>query len=1076
MPAAPNVREDHATQIPALLWLQKLGYEYLPPAAALAARGGKTSGVVLETVLRQQLGRLNAVRRRGQTFDFTPENIDAAVLALRQLPWAQGYGHVAREAYDRLTLGLSLEQDVAGSRKSASLRYIDWHNPASNVYHITAEYTVQRQGRRDTLRPDVVLFVNGLPLAVLECKAPGKGMMGKAVQQHQRNQEPDGIRELYAWSQLLLASDGQQVRYATTDTKTEFWAAWREQPTSPEAGAAWEAELLRLKNQALTTAQAEAVFGSGDFAYARAHFEALAAAPQLVTSQDRDLWSLTYPTRLLELAWHYVLFENSVKKIARYQQFFGVQAIVERVLTRDAAGQRQGGVLWHTQGSGKSLTMVLLAQLLASEPRLTNPKVLLVTDRTDLDEQIEETFKKCKLTPRRATTGRHLLELLRDPRTEVVTTVVHKFETAVKQLNEPLSADDNIFVLVDEGHRTQYGSLHVKMRQVLPHACFVAFTGTPLLKREKSTAARFGGLIEPAYTIRQAVADGAVVPLLYEGRHALQDVAARPLDRFFEVVTEPLTPLQRADLKRKVSRAGQLNEAEQKIQAIALDISEHFHQGWRQPGMKGQLVAPSKDAALRYKEALDSLGKVSSVVLISPPDQREGIEAGGSPATERVQRFWKKMLDEHRNEEQYQKNLINQFKNQDQPDLIIVVDKLLTGFDAPCNTVLYLTRGLREHSLLQAVARVNRVYPGKEFGYVLDYYGNVAQLNDALTTYGGLEGFEPADVAAALGDVRQQVSELPQRHAELWDVFRAITNPYDLEAYRQRLADAPTRHDFYERVAAYTRLLRLAFSTQEFAQRTSPEQLERYRFDGAFFQKLRELARVSYADAVDYRQYETQVQQLIDRHVSTEEVVKLTELVNIFDEERFAEVVESVGGTVAQADTIAHATAAAITERLEEDPALYRRLSELIQETIADYRARRISEAEYLRRARQVQQQVLRRTSADVPAALQRNAPAQAFFGLTKQLLATSSASPEQVQALAVAAGLRLDELLRFHLFDGPRAIVEWHRKDNLVNQARLNLDDYLFDLNQQQQLGLSGEAIDHLLDQVFEVAKRQYA
>ena len=1075
--ATPNLREDHASQIPALLWLQKLGYTYLAPAPALAARGGRSDNVLLETVLRAQLARLNAVRHRGQDQPFSDDNLAAAIQALRELPGPLGFGPATHAAYDLLTLGKSFEQVVGGDRKSFSLRYIDWQQPASNVYHVTSEFAVQRSGLPDTYRPDVVLFVNGIPLAVLECKRAAAGLLDQAIAQHLRQQTEEGIRPLYIWSQLLLVADGDQARYATTATRPEFWATWREQHPSPEAEAAWEQQLLTLKNQPPRPEQEAALF-SGEFAYAQAHFRQLQSGPQLPTGQDRALWSLCQPRRLLDLAFHFVLYEDGQKKIARYQQFFGVRATLERVQQRDADGRRLGGVLWHTQGSGKSLTMVMLAQLLATDPRLPGARIVLVTDRTDLDEQIGGTFLKCGKLPKRARSGQHLRQLLHDPRAEVITTLINKFDKAVRHLDAPL-ADDNIFVLIDEGHRSQYGSLHARMRQVLPRACFLAFTGTPLLKREKSTAARFGGLIDPPYTIRQAVEDKAVVPLLYEGRHVVQAVNARPLDRFFEVVTEPLGDYQRADLKHKVSRAAPLNEAEQKIQEIALDISQHFSATWAGTGLKGQLVAGSKKAALKYKAALDMLGQVTSEVLISGPDEREGTDDAYAPeATDPIVRFWKRMMDQHGSPEQYQKNVINAFKYQDQPELIIVVDKLLTGFDAPRNTVLYLTRGLREHSLLQAIARVNRVHPGKDFGYIIDYYGNLQQLDAALSTYSGLDGFDEADLADTLAHVRTQVEELPRRHAVLWDLFRAVPNRYDAEAYQQLLADAALRHDFYAKVAVYARLLRLALSTLEFTQRNPPAQVEQYRHDGAFFLKLREQARQRYADTVDYRQYEAQVQKLIDTHLSTEEVIRLTQLVNIFDEQHFAEVVAEAGTPAAQADTIAHRTARTITEKLDEDPARFRRLSELIAETIADYRARRISEAEYLQRARDVQQQVLRhRTAPDTPAALKGRPAAQAFYGLTEEALRPATAAEAAPRRkVAIHAGLHLDDLLRGHLLDQGRPIVDWPHKDALVNAARLALDDYLFDLNARESLGLSLDAIDRLLDQVFVVARRQYA
>ncbi len=1077
MNVTPNLREDHLSQLPALMWLQKLGYTYLTPAEALAERGGRTSGVLLEGVLRRQLARLNQIQHKGSTYPFSEANLSLGVQALRELPWPQGYVAATSRAYDLLTLGSGLEQTVGSppERKSFSLRYVDWANWENNVFHVTDEFAVTRTGRNDTYRPDVVLFVNGIPLAVIECKRPTEGALTQAISQHLRNQHESGIRPLFAWAQLLIGTDVDHVRYGTAGTKEEFWAQWREKFGQPEEETAWEGQLSRLKNRWLKPKQEAALFGT-DYAYALPYFRTQAAAPQQLTAQDRALWSLCRPERLLELVFGYVLYENGEKKIARYQQFFGIRKTMRRVHEVQPDGRRPGGVVWHTQGSGKSLTMVLLAQQLASDAAILTPKIVLVTDRTDLDEQIEGTFKKCGQLPRRAKTGKHLLKLLADPKVAVITTLIHKFDNAVKHMTAPYDADD-VFVLVDEGHRTQYGPMSVKMRQVLPRACFIAFTGTPLLKREKNTAAKFGGLLD-TYSIVEAVADGAVVPLLYEGRHAVQRVNAAALDRYFSKVTEPLNEYQRADMKRKVSRADQVNEAQQKLYAVAWDVSEHFAKYWqgKEGGFKGQLVAPSKDAALKYKAFLDEIGKVTTEVLISGPDDRDGTTSAYEEPTDRVQRFWKRMMDEHGSPEVYQRNIVNRFKHQDQPEIIIVVHKLLTGFDAPRNTVLYLDKKLREHTLLQAIARVNRVYPGKEFGYVIDYFGNLEDLHEALTTYSGLAEFDEGDLRGALASVRSEVAKLPQKHSELWDLFKAVGNRYDAEAYQQVLADEAVRHDFYERYSAFARLLKLALSTMEFVEQTPPKQVTAYEHDTRFFYNLREQAKQRYADAVDYRQYEAQVQKLLDTHVSTEEVVPITELVNIFDQERFTAEVERVVGTAAKADTIAHRTARTISERMDEDPAFYRALSELVQETIDAFRQRRITEVEYLQRAQELRERVVNR-QADanaVPAPLRHHPVAQAFYGLALNLL--KEKLDGQAGPVAVEAGLALDAIVRSYVLDGDVPVVDWKGKADLIKRTKLALDDYLFEMKHEHAVTLTGDEIDRLVAQVMDVAQHRYA
>ena len=381
---------------------------------------------------------------------------------------------------------------------------------------------------------------------------------------------------------------------------------------------------------------------SGDFAGARVYFDALAAeGERAVTVQDRTVYALCRPERLLDLIRRFTVFDGGVRKVARHQQFFGIRHAVETVKQHDVSGARKGGVIWHTQGSGKSLTMVMLGRSLALERSIENPRIIIVTDRDDLDKQIKDTFKSCDLEPVRATSGSHLLELVHN-KAPLVTTIINKFDTALR--NSKLADDDpNIFVLVDESHRTQTGrygghsQFAAKMRRLLPKACYLGFTGTPLLKKEKNTLSTFGRLIH-RYAIDEAVADGAVVPLLYEGRLVEQQVSGTVIDRWFEKISEGLTEDQKRDLKRKFSRMDALAKTDQAIRAKAFDISEHYRQYWQGTGFKAQLVAPSKAAAVRFKEVLDEIGHVSSADchLASGRERRQrggrpGIQGPGAP-------------------------------------------------------------------------------------------------------------------------------------------------------------------------------------------------------------------------------------------------------------------------------------------------------------------------------------------------------------------------------------------------------------------------------------------------------------
>jgi type I site-specific restriction-modification system R (restriction) subunit len=347
---------------------------------------------------------------------------------------------------------------------------------------------------------------------------------------------------------------------------------------------------------------------------------------------------LLLPDRLLELIYGYIIFDNGTKKIARYQQYFAVKATLDRVKQIRGDSSRQGGMIWHTTGSGKSLTMVMLAKALALERKtILNPKIILVNDRIDLDTQLKDTFKNCGAQVTQAKSGQDLLELVNNPKAEIITTIIDKFDTVAREKGQNPSAD--IFVLVDESHRSQYGQIHAKMRNVFPNGCYIGFTGTPLLKKEKSTAAKFGGLIH-SYTMPKAVGGKAVVPILYEGRES-EFKNTEAVDKWFDRITADLNEQQKADLKRKFKSAEPLYEFEARMAEVAYDISEHFVKHFKGTGLKGQFATSSKRAAINYKTLINGWGKVRSDVIISAPDTREDNDSVDEADISEVQRFWK---------------------------------------------------------------------------------------------------------------------------------------------------------------------------------------------------------------------------------------------------------------------------------------------------------------------------------------------------------------------------------------------------------------------------------------------------
>jgi len=1050
-----NAAEKYQSQIPALQFLVALGFKPLSQAEALHLRGGRLRNVVLDDILAESLMRINLFTYRGREYAFDLEDAHEAIRRLKPTPdRLKGLRGSNQEIYDTLVLGTTITKAIDGDSKSYSFRYIDWETPENNVFHVTAEFAVERTGSSQTKRCDIVAFVNGIPVLVIENKRPTESLR-KADSQLIGYQSEDNIPQLFHFAQILMTMNRVEARYATVGTPRKFWQTWRDEEDTEEAVAI-------PANRLLTEVERDVVF-SGDFVPARTYFETMAGdGSRAVSAQDRTIFALCRPERLLDLIRRFTVFDGGIRKVARHQQFFGIRRAIETVKQFDTTGARKGGVIWHTQGSGKSLTMVMLGRSLALERAIASPRILIVTDRDDLDKQIKDTFKSCDLEPVRAMSGSHLLDLIKN-KVPLVTTIINKFDTALRNAKDA-DLDANIFVLVDESHRTQTGrygghsQFAGKMRRLLPNACFLGFTGTPLLKKEKNTLSTFGRLIH-RYAIDEAVADEAVVPLLYEGRLVEQQIAGNVIDRWFEKISEGLTDAQKADLKRKFSRIDALSKTIQAIRAKAFDISEHYRQHWQGTGFKAQLVAPSKAAAVRFKEVLDEIGHVSSAIIISAPDDNEGNEEFDQESKDLVRGFWAKMMTQCKTEEEYNRQIIEAFKGSGDPEILIVVSKLLTGFDAPRNTVLYVCKSLKEHSLLQA------------FGFIIDYEGLLGQLDQALTTYSAFDGYDAADLSGTVHDVREEIRKLPQLHDQLWDLFKTIRNKKDMEAFEQFLGDEAMRQDFYGRFRAFSLCLHISLSSDKLLDVFDEPKVDQLKRDWKQFSELKRSVQLRYQETVDVREFEPKIQKLLDDHVVALPAETIIEMVNINDPAALRAVVEEAGVSEAsKADRIASATRRAITEKMDEDPVFYRQFSEMLEETIRAYRERRLSEREYLSSVIDLASKVARRERGRaVPDAILGDEDAQALFGLLDGQM-TRRNGPAVATDDAAAIALAVTNIIRSHL------IVGIWSNEVAQNNLRNAIDDYFFDiLRDSMQIELPLEQLDDLEQRIMDLAKARF-
>lgn len=889
----PNFREEQSAKIPALTLLSNLGYQFVPPRECMATRGNKTT-VILPNVLRELLSK-KSFSFQGKQYDLSEAAIDKIVHELANPAMNEGLKSANEKLYNALTYGIGITEFIEGKKVSPTIQIIDWQTPENNVYHFTEELEVENVHGTGKRIPDIVCFVNGLPWVVIEAKRPDSSKSGKptvlaGISQNIRNQKVDQIPHLFAYSQLLISINGHEGLYGTCGTPEKFWAKWKEEQIT-------EDEFSQLKNEQLSPNKLDLLFAHRPASMKSEYLSLIAGGDLLVTDQDRLLVSLLRFDRLLDMARLFTLFEKKAGKIvARYQQVFGIKALVERISSFDDKGSRNGGVIWHTTGSGKSFTMVFLSKALIWLKELAKCRVVVVTDRVDLEDQLARTFasggalsdkdKKDAM----ATTGKRLAEQIGKGNERIIFSIINKFGSAVN-LPECYNDSADMIVLIDEGHRSQNGENNIRMQQALPNAAFVAFTGTPLLQDDK-TENKFGSIIH-SYTMQQAVEDKTVTPLLYEERVPELSTNDKAIDAWFDRITDSLSEKQRTDLKKKFAQKGQIYQVEGRLELIAHDISDHF-QNFKDQGLKGQLACGSRSSAIQYKQLLDKIGKVTSVVAMSPPDTRDGHDSVETENTDLVQNWWKENVADAgygQDEKAYTKHIISEFSKDEGPDLMIVVDKLLTGFDEPKNTVLYIDKPLKQHNLIQAIARVNRLHANKQFGYLIDYRGVLEELDITIEKYQNLaertkDGFDIDDLKGLYNRMDTEYKKLPGLYDQLWSFFTEVKNTQDPAAMRAVFTphiefidnqatdlNLKKRHEFYDALTDFANCLKVALqSATYFEDKSFDNKRKTYKETLKSMSQLRAQVREDAEETVNYDKYADDIRTMLDKHIGGVEV------------------------------------------------------------------------------------------------------------------------------------------------------------------------------------------------------------
>lgn len=852
-----------------------------------------------------------------------------------------------QDVYRLLRYGVHVKPGVGENTETVWL--IDWESPGDNDFAIAEEVTI---AGNHTKRPDLVLYVNGIALATIELKR-SKVAVSEGIRQTIGNQKPEFIRSFFTTVQLVIAgNDIEGLRYSVIDTPEKYWLSWREESEIEEP-------------------------------------------------LDRALRQLCSKERLLEIVHDFMVFDAGVKKTCRHNQYFGVKAAQARV------AKREGGIIWHTQGSGKSLTMVWLAKWLREHQ--PDARVVLITDRTELDEQIEGVFNGVNEEIYRTKSGSDLIATLNKSEQWLICSLVHKFGGSddednrddadaefIKELRAKLpagfKAKGNLFVFVDEAHRTQSGKMHDAMKQILPGAMFIGFTGTPLLKRDKETSIETFGSFIHTYKFDEAVEDGVVLDLRYEARTIDQELTSPThVDKWFESQTQGMTDLSKAELKKRWGTMQKVVSAEPRARQIVGDILLDMATRLRLMDGRGNamLVGSSIYQACKFYELFCQAGfkgKCAIVTSYEPKPSDISKEDSGEGATERLRQYdiYRQMLADHFNEpaeqavnkvELFEKQVKDKFVNEPgQMRLLIVVDKLLTGFDAPSATYLYIDKKMQDHGLFQAICRVNRLDgDDKDYGYIVDYRDLFNSLESAITDYtsGALDGYAKEDIKGLLSDriekAREDLDEALEKIRALCEPVEPPKNTLHYQKYfcaaeqgnaEQLKANEPKRVELYKAVAALVRTYG-NLANEMTAAGYSDAEAASIKDEVTHYADVRDEVKLGAGEDVDFKQYEAGMRHLLDTYISA----KPSETLSNFEDAGLIDLIVKLGaGAIdklpkgikkdpeAVAETITNNMRKLIIDERPMNPKYYDRMSELLDALLEERRKGALDYKDYLER------------------------------------------------------------------------------------------------------------------------------
>lgn len=1031
--------EIQKVEQPAIELLQRLGWTYVP-GTQLTPDAPTQYGQKAERAYYRDVLLANRLERAIQRLNpwLSEENLRKVLRDITH-PIHAGLMEYNQAFWQMLVNYVSVEQDLGRGRKGQTVKIIDFDTPDNNDFLCTTQFKIE--GPNQKIIPDIVCFVNGLPLAVIECKSPYiADAVAQGIDQLHRYanlREPsaeEGAQKLFWYNQLMVSTCRDQAKVGTISSGMSHYADWKDAYPLTDSQVR---DLLEapIADDTLST-QFSDMSAAPYLITATRPAERVHSAPAAITAQECLLAGMFYRSHFLDIIQNFVIYEpidgRLIKKVARYQQYRAVNKVIDR-LKNGATRKEKSGVVWHTQGSGKSLTMVMLAVKMRRDPVLKQYKLVFVTDRTQLDSQLSTTFRNAQNeTVHNADSVADLRSLLQKDASDIVTAMVQKFQEAEQEDDfSKLNISDKIIVLADEAHRTQFGGLAMTINAALPNAPKIGFTGTPLLKTQKMDQA-FGGYIDQ-YKINEAVEDGATVRIIYEGRQVKTDVVGDSLDVLFEEYFQDYSEEDKRAIKKKYGVERAVREAPARIRWVCIDLLKHYREHILPNGFKGMIVVGSRHAATVFKKTLDELGAPPSEVIISGSHNDPAYLAQYTDSTR-------------------QKSIIKDFTkplDEDPTALLIVKDMLLTGFDAPIAQVMYIDRSLKDHTLMQAIARVNRTYKGKQAGFIVDYYG----LSDHLTQ--ALDLFSSDDVEGSYVTLRDEIPKLEAAHTRVAAIFKTVQG-HDVDDYVLHLKDEEIRQQFDMAFKKFAKQMDVVL----------PDAAAKpFLADLRLWGKVQHAARNRYYDpGLNLHDAGAKVRKLVDEHIISTGVDPKIPPIDLMDA-NFKESIDETKSLESRASEIESAIKHHITVNLDEDPEYYKSLSLRLRDIIEQTNGKWEQQLELLLHM----VGTMKTDHQQAAEALGLNPTEYAFYNIlmaeVTQLLGEDTVSE------TVNDEIKLKSQALVGVFEEATRIVDFFRKPDEIKRMKKEIKRALMDCSFNDRA-----LVSVLQDRFMELAKTKFA